>query len=322
MKIAIYKDTFSNNRGADVAVKNLASGLSERGHAVTLFDKTRFDSEIRGDYDVIVSTGTNEILDLAKAGPLPPVVQQFHTDPRYPFRHWFKRWRRNKAIKAALRKASAFQVLSERHVDVLRDILGPACEGKVSVIGNWSAYERREMRDFRERRIILCPGAVNKDKNQSLLVDAFAEVADEFPDWEVHVYGNGKRRDELALRGRIAAKGLSGRVHLKGYADLAGPYSECAFVAFPSRTEGFGMVVLDAAWFSKPSLLIEDWIGCGETVRPSDYAAGLRRLMADSEYRHALGRRANAVCSERYTRAKLLDQWESLLRANWSLPIF
>ena len=39
MKIAIYKDTLANNRGADVAVRNLAAGLSERGHGVTLFEK-------------------------------------------------------------------------------------------------------------------------------------------------------------------------------------------------------------------------------------------------------------------------------------------
>ena len=38
MKIGIYKDTFANNRGADIAVKNLAVGLGERGHSVTLFD--------------------------------------------------------------------------------------------------------------------------------------------------------------------------------------------------------------------------------------------------------------------------------------------
>ena len=42
MKIAIYKDTFANNRGADIAVKNLASGLTGRGHIVTLFDKSEF----------------------------------------------------------------------------------------------------------------------------------------------------------------------------------------------------------------------------------------------------------------------------------------
>ena len=49
MKIGIYKDTFSNNRGADIAVKNLAAGLSERGHAVTLFDKSEFAEKVRGE---------------------------------------------------------------------------------------------------------------------------------------------------------------------------------------------------------------------------------------------------------------------------------
>ena len=50
MKIGIYKDTFANNRGADIAVKNLAAGLSERGHEVTLFDKSEFEAKVRGEY--------------------------------------------------------------------------------------------------------------------------------------------------------------------------------------------------------------------------------------------------------------------------------
>ena len=45
MKIAIYKDTFANNRGADIVVKNLAFGLEERGHKVTLFNKTEFAAD-------------------------------------------------------------------------------------------------------------------------------------------------------------------------------------------------------------------------------------------------------------------------------------
>ena len=106
MKIGIYKDTFANNRGADIAVKNLAAGLEERGHIVTLFEKSQFSAKARGDYDVIISTGTNEILDLAKLDGLPPIIQQFHTDPKYPFRHWIKHWKRNRAIKAALKKTA------------------------------------------------------------------------------------------------------------------------------------------------------------------------------------------------------------------------
>ena len=312
MKIGIYKDTFANNRGADIAVKNLAVGLSERGHAVTLFDKTQFAEKVRGDYDVIISTGTNEILDLAKVDGLPPIVQQFHTDPKYPFRHWIKRWRRNLTIKAALKKAAAFQVLREAHVETLQKLIGVS-EERIAVIGNWSSFEGCA-KELPEEKIILCPGAINADKNQSLLVDSFAAVADEFPDWQVHIYGRGKAKDEAELLKRIVAKGLTERILLKGYADLAEPYAKCAFVAFPSKTEGFGMVTVDAAMFAKPTLMIHDWIGCGEVVEPKKFAAALRKLMADSEYRKSIGVQSKGYCEKNYRCLCILDKWETNIK--------
>ena len=314
MKIAIYKDTFANNRGADIAVKNLAAGLEERGHKVTLFDKTEFVAKVRGDYDVIISAGTNEIIDLAKVDGLPPIVQQFHTDPAYPFRQWIKRWRRNRAIKAALKKATAFQALSPSHVCKLQKLLRGVTEDRIVVIGNWSAHERAEIGICDEENVIICPGAINKDKNQALLVDSFAKIAAEFPDWQVHIYGKGKAKDEAALLKQIKFHKLEGRILLKGYADLTDSYSKCAFVAFPSKTEGFGMVILDAAMFGKPTVMIHDWIGCGEVVEPRWFAQSLRKLMADEDYRHILGEKSFAYCKERYAREALLDKWEYLLQ--------
>ena len=311
MKIGIYKDTFANNRGADIAVKNLAAGLSEHGHVVTLFDKTQFTEKVRDDYDVIISTGTNEILDLVKIKGLPPIVQQFHTAPEYPFRHWIRRWRHNHAIKTALRRAAAFQVLREEHVETLQKLIGVPKE-KITVIGNWSGFEGCA-KTLPEKKVILCPGAINADKNQSLLVDAFASVADEFPDWQVHIYGRGKAKDEAALLKRITAKRLGNRILLKGYADLSEPYAKCAFGAFPSKTEGFGMVILDAAMFRKPSLMIHDWIGCGESVAPSSFSGAIRRLMSDADYRHSLGERSYEHCKTHYSRKMILDKWEYLL---------
>ncbi len=312
MKIGIYKDTFANNRGADIAVKNLAAGLGERGHAVTLFDKSEFAEKVRGDYDVIISTGTNEILDLSKVDGLPPIVQQFHTDPKYPFRHWIKRWRRNRAIKAALKKAAAFQVLREAHVETLQKLIGVSKE-RIAVIGNWSSFEG-SAKTLSEEKIILCPGAINADKNQSLLVDAFADIADEFSDWQVHIYGCGKPKDETALLKRIAAKGLKNRIFMKGYADLSGPYAKCAFVAFPSKTEGFPLTLVDAAMFAKPTLMIHDWIGCGEVVKPKKFAAALRKLMADSEYRKLIGVQSKGYCEKNYRCSCILDKWETNIK--------
>ena len=316
MKIAIYKDTFANNRGADVAVRDLAAGLQERGHSVTLFDKSGFAANVHGDYDVIVSAGTNEILDLAEENPLPPIVQQFHTDPVYPFRHRVRRWRRNRAIKAALKKASSYQVLSQVHADTLCGILGASVRNRISVIGNWSRFEDAATGEsLREERVILCPGAINKDKNQVLLVKSFAAVADEFPGWRIHVYGSGRERIMKSLRRKIESCGLSERIVLKGYSDLAGPYSNCAFVAFPSKTEGIPLVLIDAAMFSKPALTIRDWIGCSDVVSPGCFAQGLRKLMSDAEYRRDRGMAAKAHCCDRFSRRRILDEWEELLKS-------
>lgn len=313
MKIGIYKDTFTNNRGADIAVKNIAAGLEVRGHSVTLFERREFAEKVRGDYDAIISTGTNEILDLAEVEGLPPIIQQFHTDPAYPFRHWIKRWRRNRAIKAALKKATLYQVLSPLHVNTLQKLLGGVPEEKIVVIGNWSSFEGHNAQEMKSEKVIICPGAINKDKNQALLVEAFSEIADEFPDWQVHIYGKGKVKEESVLAKRIRSCKLEGRILLKGYADLTEAYSICAFVAFPSKAEGIPLSVIDAAMFSKPSLVIRDWVGCGEVVPPKQYAAALRKLIEDEEYRRSLGERSLAFCKEHYSREVLLNKWEELL---------
>ena len=320
MKIGIYKDTFANNRGADIAVKNLASGLEVRGHKVTLFDKTEFSAKVRGDYDVIISTGINEILDLAKVDSLPLIVQQFHTDPAYPFRHWIKRWRRNRAIKAALKKAAAFQVLSASHVCKLQKLLCGISKEVISVIGNWSRHEDVESTVCEISKTVICPGAINKDKNQVLLVDAFAKIAAEFPDWQVYIYGKGKAKDEAALMKRIKSCKLEGRIKLKGYADLTEPYAKCAFVAFPSKTEGFPLTIIDAAMFGKTAISIVDWIGTcavgggiAANASVSSFAEGLRILMSDEGLRIGMGRAAMEFCRREYSKEKILSSWEKLL---------
>ena len=64
MKIGIYKDTLANRRGADFAVLALAEGLRERGHDAVVFEKGDFGRRMSEKWDVVISTGTNELCDL------------------------------------------------------------------------------------------------------------------------------------------------------------------------------------------------------------------------------------------------------------------
>ncbi len=326
MKIAVYKDTFAARRGADVAVQLLIDGLRARGHdVVSVTDK---DADVRGRIsgcDVCIAAGTNEMLSLTDGGRnRPPVktILQFHTHPLYPFRHWLRRWRRCRAIRRAIALADAVQVLLPSHEGVLRRKVGYA--GKVYVIGNASRFGTCASSSD-DGQTIIYPAALNDDKRQMLLIDAFARVAGDFPGWRVVLYGTGKASYEKKLRARVAA-GLGDRIVFAGYCDdLTAAYSSCSFVAFPSANEGFPLTVVDAAAFRKPVIGLaetpavaeiiadgETGMLCGSTA--AAYADGLARLMRDAELRRRLGEAACLKFSAAYSREVFLDSWETAVR--------
>ena len=328
MKVAVYKDTFAARRGADMAVQFLIDGLRERGHDVVVV--TDDDADVRGRIsgcDVCIAAGTNEILSLTDGGRIRPPVKtilQFHTHPLYPFRHWLRRWRRCRAIRRAIALADAVQVLLLSHEGVLRRKVG--YRGHVCVIGNASRFEACDSHSD-DGRTIIYPAALNDEKRQSLLIDAFARVAGEFSEWRVVLYGTGKASYEEKLRARVAAAGLGDRIVFAGYCDdLTSAYSSCSFVAFPSANEGFPLTVVDAAAFRKPVLGLaetpavaeiiadgETGVLCGSTA--AAYAGGLSRLMHDADLRRRLGETAKSRFSAFYSRTAFLDRWEIALKA-------
>ena len=328
MRIAIYKDTLRNGRGADAATAALAEGLRERGYDVSLltqdgmgfpgssFRAARFDAREVANCDVIVSSGTNELLSLGDIahGDCPPILQQFHTRPRHVFK--WKHPIRNRRIVSALRRVAAIQVLRPDFVEEVRRF---APNASVAVIGNWSVGASGRTSDETETTRILCPGALNRDKNQELLIRAFGRVADDFPEWTIDICGNGSTAWQRRLR-RLAARGLDSRINFNGYCDLSPFYARCAFVAFPSVDEGFPLSLIDAAAFGKTALTVRDWIGlaavdAGVVSDPTvdAYADGLCRLMSDPASRRRLGANAREFCAKHYSREKLLDEWTGLL---------
>lgn len=333
MKIGIYKDTLANRRGADMAVENLASALQERGARfgergmgsgeweVVLFEEREFEARMKERWDVVISTGTNELLDLydyfsvrstrstrLPLSPVPhfpfPIIQQFHTNPKSQFK--WKRFVRNWKIRRALRHVAAIQVLRE---EVVRQVAkyGPP----VSVIGNWSEWEGRARMEPPRGQTIIYPAVWGRGKNQRLAVESFASVSKDFPGWSLELYGNGTPTFPLP----------EGVVH-KGYCDLGAVYASCAFVAFPSLDEGFPLTLVDAAAFGRPAVTVCDWVGAaavggGIVAEPTvaSYSAALRRLMSSEELRCEMGRVANRFCLERYSRKVILDKWETLLES-------
>ena len=89
--------------------------------------------------------------------------------------------------------------------------------------------------------VVGCVGSVTENKNQGLLIQAL--VADEARN--VHAVFIGEGGDVLETRAREA--GVADRVHVLGYQSAADAWMGLFDVlAIPSRTEGQGLVVLEA----------------------------------------------------------------------------
>ena len=331
MKIAVYKDNLSTGRGADRAVRNFAAGLAERGHDVSLMERQDFMQFVSkgggaDEVDVIVATGSNEIVDLDMAGYFgrkgrARVVLQLHLAPR-----GFFKWRhplRNMRIRRAFGKADAVQVLCRSYVDEFHKI---APRPKVAVIGNYTEMPppARVVRGEPSTTILYPAASLNRIKNQKLLIESFAAIAADHPEWKVRLLGKDTTPYAKMCRRLIAANGLSGRVEVVGFTnDLAGEYSRAAFVAFPSNLEGFPLAVLEAAQFALPVVAHRDLPGIEDIVTESTglvteptvpaFAAALRRMMEDEALRRRLGESARQSCGERYSREKIIGQWEELL---------
>ena len=326
MRIAIYKDCLSTGRGADRAVRNFAAGIAERGHDTVLFEKNELVPRLAERWDAIIATGSNEAVDLDTAGYFfrsdrAKVVLQLHLAPRgfFKWKHPF----RNRRIRRAFGKADAVQLLCEGYATEFRR-LAPFPD--IFIIGNYTELSPPQATSPEKPPVILYPAAVvNRVKNQKLLIEAFARLADEFPDWRVRLLGKDTTSYAAACR-RLAKKlGVADRIEFVGFTrDLAAAYGHAAFVAFPSTLEGFPLALLEAARFGLCAVAhralpgVSDILRDGETglitvPTPAAYAAGLRQLMVDADLRRRMGEHARTFCAERYSRERILDEWEALL---------
>ncbi|MEL7190355.1 MAG: glycosyltransferase family 4 protein, partial [Pseudomonadota bacterium] len=97
----------------------------------------------------------------------------------------------------------------------------------------------------RKGNTITAVGRLADQKQFHLLIDAFAKIAGEFPDWNLTIWGEGGLRD--ALEKQRKALNLDDRVSLPGLTDIPGQWIETAdVVAMSSAYEGWPNVVVEA----------------------------------------------------------------------------
>jgi glycosyltransferase involved in cell wall biosynthesis len=171
------------------------------------------------------------------------------------------------------------------------------------------------------RRRLVSLSRLSADKRPDLSVYAFASIAENFPDWDFEIYGDGPMRATVA---NIIQKLAPGRIHLLGF--TRNPYDVLRgadlFVS-TSWVEGFGNSIWEAMACGVPVVATE----AGSTIRSlvrdridgmisNDTIPALARdmatLMRDDQKRKAMAERAREVV-DRFSLEESLSAWDKLL---------
>lgn len=155
-----------------------------------------------------------------------------------------------------------------------------------------------------------------------MLLEAFAEVRTQFPDWRLVLLGDGPLHGRL--RQLAVSLNISDQVFMPGNVQAVSDYLRQADIfALPSFYEGFPNALCEAMACGLPCLATDcgavsdiiDHDDNGIIVTPNDreaMVAALSRMMGDTALCQRLGKRAKAVV-ERYSVSSVMDQWDALL---------
>ena len=175
--------------------------------------------------------------------------------------------------------------------------------------------------DISKENIILNIGRLDYQKNQDLLIRAFAKT--NYKDWKLIILGEGKKKDDYIKL--INQLGLSNHVMLLGNVeDVWNYYNKARIFAFTSRFEGFPNALTEAMYFglpcistdcpSGPSELINDGVnGFLIPIEDQDLLEQkLQALMENDMLRNELGQQA-MLNTDRFDVDQIASEWEELI---------
>lgn len=107
------------------------------------------------------------------------------------------------------------------------------------------AFVNANIEQYIKKKVILFVGRLEKQKNPLMLIEAFSAVHKEFPEYELHMYGEGSLENEI--REKIAELSLEKAVKLMGLSsEMQKVYGEAEIFVLPSDYEGMPNCLMEA----------------------------------------------------------------------------
>ena len=307
----------------------LADRLGKRARSLfgpvwKLLEMRRFLRQEQPDVVVSFLTNVNVMTLLATRGLGLPVVVCERTNPAYSqsagrvlsvMRRWL--YPAASAVSVQTRATAAdFGVMLKnvQALDILPNPLPP----------DLAAMPMATLQpDAQGRFRLVAMGRLQANKQFDRLIAMFARVQDDFPDWDLFIYGEGPLRADL--ESQIRDLGLAGRVQLPGRTPQAwNALQKGSLFAMTSSVEGFPNALLESMALGLPAVVYDcpsgphEMTDAGRLAKlvplndEDGFVAALRTLMADPEKRLQMGGKAAHAMRISYGLPVVLAHWQAV----------
>ena len=182
-------------------------------------------------------------------------------------------------------------------------------------------FTSEEVSDCTSKRV-LAAGRYDFQKNFSLLLRIWSQIAPSYPDWKLEIIGDGALRP--ALEKEVVQLGLSSSVELsRPTQEMQAVYLHSSVYAMTSRYEGLPMVLIEAQQMGLPIVSFACPCGPRDVIHEGEdgfliplgeedaFIRALRQLLDSEAERQRMGQAA-CLSSARYDVDTIMAHWIQL----------
>ncbi|QUW21218.1 glycosyltransferase [Sporosarcina sp. Marseille-Q4063] len=175
--------------------------------------------------------------------------------------------RRYKNIYKHYRQVSKFLLLTQKDADYFER----AGFINTAVLHNPSPFRAQVApTKLYSNKTVVSSGRLVDGKGFDILIEAFTKIAEDIPDWKLHIYGEGPAKK--SLKNLINIYDMEDRIVLKGQTEnIQSALTQSSFFVLSSKAEGLPMSLIEAQ-------------SCGLPCISTDCAPGIREIL--DEYKN------------------------------------